>query len=203
MQYPAFYDDIPRLTVYDPLAGFLGSTLGGIIDYSYVDVVKLTGHSCPTVASAYWMTYLAIRCLYGSELPCRGGLRVEFSEPRTEGVTGVMANVVQMLTGAAGDDGFKGLSGIFFRNGLMNFGVGGTRKIRYQLRDNLRHVDVSVDMSRIPISRDLKSLMQKCLHSEANPSELALFGDLWQERVKNLILEYGEDRDVFRIIVGR
>lgn len=45
--------------------------------------------------------------------------------------------------------------------------------------------------------------MQKCLHSEANPSELALFGDLWQERVKNLILEYGEDRDVFRIIVGR
>lgn len=143
MQYPAFFDDIPRLTVYDPLAGFLGSTLGGIIDYSYVDVVKLTGHSCPTVASAYWMTYLAIRCLYGSELPCRGGLRVEFSEPRTEGVTGVMANVVQMLTGAAGDDGFKGLSGIFYRNGLMNFEVGGTRKIRFQLRDNLRHVDVS------------------------------------------------------------
>lgn len=76
MQYPAFYDDIPRLTVYDPLAGFLGSTLGGVIDYNYVDVVKLTGHSCPTVASAYWMTYLAIRCLYGSELPCREGFEL-------------------------------------------------------------------------------------------------------------------------------
>ena len=55
MQYPAFFDDIPRLTVYDPLAGFLGSTLGGIIEYSYVDAVKLTGHSCPTVASSYWI----------------------------------------------------------------------------------------------------------------------------------------------------
>ena len=54
MQYPAFFDAVPHLRLRDPLAEFLGAIEDGVVEYTYVDAVKLAGHSCPTVASAYW-----------------------------------------------------------------------------------------------------------------------------------------------------
>ena len=203
MNYPSFFDKIPRITVYDPLAGFLGATTDGIIEYGYLDAVKLAGHSCPTVASAYWMTRLALKALYGDELPSRGGIRVEFSESRDNGVTGVMSHIVQLLTGAAGDDGFKGLGGIFFRNGLITFGVNGDFQMRFSQRETLKHADVSVDLFRLSPSRDLRQLMQRCLSGEATHAESLEFGEQWQARVKNLILDHGEDPEVFRVVIGR
>ena len=44
------------IAMHDPLAEFLGAAEGGRLDYSYADAVKLTGHSCPTVAGAYAAT---------------------------------------------------------------------------------------------------------------------------------------------------
>ncbi len=203
MNYPSFFDDIPGITMYDPLAGFLGTTTDGLIEYRYLDAVKLAGHSCPTVASAYWSTRLALKSLYGDEIPGRGGVRVEFAEARDAGVTGVMGGVVQLLTGAAGDEGFKGLSGIFFRNGLMAFGVGGDRQIRFTQRESMSRVDVTVDLSKIPMPRELPVLMQRCLSGEADGAENLQFRTLWQERVRSLILDHGEDPDVFKLVQGR
>ncbi|HQC29212.1 MAG TPA: hypothetical protein PK342_07480 [Methylotenera sp.] len=60
MKYPAFINDIPKIKLYDPLAEFLGTIDDGIIEYGYIDAIKLAGHSCPTVASAYWMTELGL-----------------------------------------------------------------------------------------------------------------------------------------------
>ncbi len=203
MHYPAFFDDIPYITVYDPLAGFLGATTGGIIEYRYLDAVKLAGHSCPTVASAYWVSRLALRALYSDELPCRGGVRVEFSDSRESGTTGVIAHIVQLLTGASGDEGFKGLSGVFYRNGLMTFGVDGLRQIRFTQRETLRRVNVSIDLSKVPVSRELRALMNQCLGGNVDLETSQLFGDLWQDRVRRLILEHGEDREVFSVVQGR
>jgi hypothetical protein len=53
--FPDFFSDAPRIAVRDPLAEFLGAADGGVIEYRYADVVKLAGHSCPTVASAFLM----------------------------------------------------------------------------------------------------------------------------------------------------
>lgn len=203
MEYPSFFDDIPSITLYDPLAGFLGSTTDGIIQYNYLDVVKLTGHSCPTVASAYWMTRMALRGLYKDSLPSRGGVRVEFPQLRTEGVTGVIANVVQMITGAAGADGFKGLSGIFFRNDLMQFGSGGDFNIRFVHREDMRRADVSVDFSRISRTRELAELLKRCVDGLSTNEENLRFAKLWQDRVKRLILGHGEDPEVFKLVLGR
>ena len=111
MRYPDFFDAVPRIRLHDPLADFLGACDGGIIEYAYPDAVRLAGHSCPTVAGAYWLTHQALRALYGEALPERGGVRVAFRESRTAGVTGVIANVVSLLTGATTDTGFKGLAG--------------------------------------------------------------------------------------------
>ena len=120
MRYPDFFDAVPRIRLHDPLADFLGAFEGGVIEYAYLDAVRLAGHSCPTVASAYWLTSQALRALYGEALPERGGVRVAFRESRTAGVTGVIANVVSLLTGATTDTGFKGLAGRFDRRGLLD-----------------------------------------------------------------------------------
>src|SRR5512146_12838 len=77
MSFPAFFDAAPAITVRDPLARFLGAAVDGMIEYHYVDAVKLAGHSCPTVASAYLMTRTALRTLYSGALPERGAIRVE------------------------------------------------------------------------------------------------------------------------------
>ena len=61
MNFPEFFESAPRITVRDPLARFLGAAEDGIIEYTYSDAVKLAGHSCPTVASAYLMTRTAMR----------------------------------------------------------------------------------------------------------------------------------------------
>lgn len=115
MPFPEFFDAAPRFTVRDPLADFLGAADDGVIEYGYADVVKLAGHSCPTVASAYLMTRAALGSLYPEVLPERGGIRVELRDDRLEGATGVVANVASFLTGATHDTGFKGIGGHFDR----------------------------------------------------------------------------------------
>lgn len=59
----------------------------------------------------------------------RGAVRVDFAASVQSGVTGVVANVVSLLTGAAGDTGFQGLAGQFKRRNLLFFGtdIPGTR----------------------------------------------------------------------------
>ena len=76
MQTSAFFDTVPAIVVADPLADALGAVEGGLIEYRYVDAVKLAGHSCPTVAGAWLMTRAALARLYPGETPRRGEIRV-------------------------------------------------------------------------------------------------------------------------------
>lgn len=199
MHYPDFFDAVPRLVLRDPLAGFLGAAEGGIVDYGYLDAVKLAGHSCPTVASAYWLTVLALRALYGSDLPERGAIRVEFREGREAGVTGVIANVVSLLTGAAGDTGFKGLAGRFERRHLLAFDAELSLDIRYSRLDNGAQVDAAAHLRHVPADPAMPALMQRCLGDAASGEETRHFGQLWQERVRRVLLEHADDPQVFHI----
>ncbi len=49
MNYPKFFDDIEPIRLRDELSNFLGTFEDGVIEFSYLDVVKSAGHSCPTV----------------------------------------------------------------------------------------------------------------------------------------------------------
>ena len=197
MQYPDFFDEVPGIRLRDPLAEFLGAVDEGIIDYRYLDAVKLAGHSCPTVASAYWLTRQALRALYGETLPERGGVRVEFSSGISDGVTGVIANVVAMLTGAAGDGGFKGLAGRFERRHLLSFQANLPLEVRYSRLDGKGQIDGAANPARVPAHPEMGQLMQRCLSGVADPAEVRQFGALWQERVRRILLEHGEDAEVF------
>ena len=197
MRTPDFFDEVRSLTIYDPLAEFLGAAGNGRIEYRYLDAVKLAGHSCPTVAAAYWMTLKALKHLYPGALPQRGGIRVEFREDQLSGVTGVIANVVALLTGATHDTGFKGLAGRFDRRKLLYFSADVAEEIRYTRIDTGQAVDVAARMQSVPFAPQTFDLMQKCLDGSATPAQAAEFRECWQARVRTLLLEHGDDPEVF------
>ena len=199
MSYPDFFDKVPRIILHDPLAEFLGATEEGILQYGYFDAVKLAGHSCPTVASAYWATYKALSFLYPDTMPVRGAIRVEFLQGSASGVTGVIANVVSMLTGATPETGFKGLAGQFDRRRLLFFAVDMPGEMRFTRLDTGRAVYVAANLQHVPGSPRVSELMASCLDHTATPAEIAEFHRLWQERVRSILLEYGDDPRVFSV----
>lgn len=204
MQLPPFFDDVPRLRVQDQLARTLGCARDGILEYGFGDAVRLAGHSCPTVAAAYWMTFLALEHLYPNSLPQRGDIKVEFRDDARSGSNGVMATVVQMLTGAAGSSGFKGLGGRFGRAGLIRYKPDLLLSLRFTRLDDGTAVDAGVDMALVPSPSDLERLVQRFVEGEATPDEEARLGVAWQERVKLLLLNHGRDPAVFMLRpVGR
>lgn len=111
MKTPDFFSLIPSITLIDPLAEVLGAAENGIVEYFYEDVVKLAGHSCPTVAGAYLMVRLGIQSLYSEKTPVRGEIKVLIKGKLGDGVVGVIANVASMITGATEKGGFHGLEG--------------------------------------------------------------------------------------------
>ena len=197
MRTPAFFDEVRSLSVCDPLAEFLGAAEGGRIEYRYIDAVRLAGHSCPTVAAAYWMTLKALTSLYPDSLPQRGGIRVEFREQLLSGVTGVIANVVALLTGATHDSGFKGIGGRFDRRQLLYFAADVTEEIRFTRIDTGQAVEVAARLQRVPFAPQTSELMQKCLAGSASAEETARFRENWQARVRALLLDHGDDPEVF------
>ena len=197
MSYPAFFDLVPRVRMHDPLAEFLGAFEGGIVEYAYIDAVRLAGHSCPTVAGAYWLTRQALAALYPDALPERGGVHVSFRDSQVAGVTGVIANVVALLTGATVDSGFKGLAGRFDRRKLLAFDAGQPLEIRFTRVDTGAAVDAAAAMRQVPADPRMPVLMQRCLAGEATLDEAGEFRQLWQDRVRRALLEHGDDPEVF------
>lgn len=197
MQLPDFFDAAPRVALRDPLAAFLGAAHGGIFDYGYADVVKLAGHSCPTVASAFLLTRTALAALYPDKLPERGGVRVQLRGERLDGVNGVIANVVSLLTGATEDTGFKGIGGRFDRRQRLFFGADIPGQIRFTRLDSEAFVDLSARLERVPADARLAPLMSRSLSGTASDEELGLFQSLWQERVRALLLRHADDPGVF------
>lgn len=199
MKHEPFFEQVPRLRMQDPLARLLGGIEDGILEYGYADVVRLAGHSCPTVAATYWMTWLAMEALYPGELPQRGGLRIELREDGRTGSTGVAATILQMLTGAAGRIGFRGLHGRFNRLGLIHHSPDLLANIKFTRLDTGDAVETSADLALLPMSAGLDTLLRRCVHAQASRDEEALLARLWQDRVRRLLFEHARDPGIFSV----
>ncbi|MBB5214826.1 hypothetical protein [Parapusillimonas granuli] len=187
MQAPDFFRSAPTILMRDPLSELLGAAQGGVIEYTYADVVKLAGHSCPTVAGAYLMTRAALGKLYGEELPLRGGIRVDFQDELTNGVTGVIANVVSFITGATADNGFKGLAGKYDRRNLLFFNASIPGSIRYTRVDTGAQVVTSFHSQHVPGAPDLMSDLRRILADDAGEELKRSFALNWQDRVRRIL----------------
>lgn len=188
MHYPTFYTQVPTIKLYDPLSEFLGAFSKGELDISYLDCVKLAGHSCPTVAGAYLMAQKGLKSLYPDTLAQRGNIKIEMQHTEDEGVTGVTATVLAFILGANDVRGFKGIQNQFKRNHTLFFDTNIKNMIKLTRMDTLKSVSLSYDPSVILADEMLKPLMAKNLQKEASLVEQKMFHALWQERVEAILL---------------
>lgn len=198
MKTPDFFSLIPSITLFDPLAEVLGAAENGIVEYTYEDVVKLAGHSCPTVAGAYLMVRSGLQSLYGDETPVRGEIKVLMKGKLGEGVVGVIANVASMITGATEKGGFHGLGGKFDRRDLLSYEAAIEEEMALERTDTLERVVLSYDPSCVPSDPMTGALLPLILSNRADKGERDLFGILWQERVQKIMIDYREDERLVR-----
>jgi len=201
MKTPAFFDAVPGIVVADPLGEALGAVEGGLLEYRYVDAVKLAGHSCPTVAGAWLMTRAALARLYPGETPQRGAIRVELRQALDEGVAGVIAAVAGLVTGAANEGGFKGLAGCFARNGLLRFGVPMRGEIRFTRLDNACSVELSHRLQAVPRPTGMSELLRDAAAPQATTAARRAFADAWQCWVRSIVIEHADDPGLIELAV--
>lgn len=200
MSFPAFFEQAPVVRVRDPLGELLGATSDGIIEYRYADAVRLAGHSCPTVAGAFLMARAALAALFPDELPQRGSIAVLMPAPEDQGTTGVVAQVLTLLTGAAGDNGFKGLGGRFARNGLLEFAdVETGSAVVFERTDTGASVSVDLDFTSVPSDPAQRPLLMAIMQGTSDANQRKAFGLAWQDRVRRLLIEHADDPAVIRV----
>ena len=146
------------------------------------------------------MTYKALEKLYPNEVPVRGNIKVEFKESEDEGVAGVIGNVISNITGATKITGFKGLAGKYARHSLMDFDSQITSSARFTRIDTGNSVDVYYNPSSIAPHANTQPLMQKVLMGTANVDEKKEFGELWQQRVKAILVDNCNNENVIRVV---
>jgi hypothetical protein len=189
MKYPSFYDAVEPIILHDPLAQFLGALGEGSVQITYLDCVKLAGHSCPTVAGAYLMTRYALQKLYPGQPPLRSGIKLDVRATKEEGVAGVTGNVAGYIIGAGDTGGFKGIAGKFSRADLVNYGVDIDGDIRLTRLDIAESVTVSYDPSAVPADEQMKPLMRLLLGQGGSQAQQEQFAAMWQERTRKILLE--------------
>ena len=192
---PAHLNGAPRIRMHDPLAAFLGSAEGGVLDYGFDDAVRLAGHACPTVVAAWLMTRAALAALYPGVLPERGAVAVALREPAEAGVAAAIARVACLVTGAAGEEGFKGIAGRFVRRGLLQFGADIEGELRFTRLDNGHAVEVSARLDLVPADPQLRQHLGQALGDPGDAQAQADFGAAWQDRVRRL-LERADDPEL-------
>ena len=180
----------------------MAETLGalesaGVVEYGFVDVVKMAGHACPTVSAAYLLCQTALDRLYGSEIPVRGDISVTVYGAPDEGVYGVMSQVFSYITGAAGATGFNGLDPRFKRKGLLAFKPGepGADDMSFEFKrlDTGDAVLARFFPGRVPFAPDkaarLARLMPPVVWEAATSTDQAQFKDLWMEKVEHMLID--------------
>ena len=192
MSFPEFFAAVPRLIVHDPLAELLGAG-DGLIEYGYADVVRLAGHSCPTVAGAYLMTHRALAALYPDTLAQRGAVRVELAAAMGDGTAGVTASVAGLISGAGGEGGFKGLGGRYARHNLLQFEAAIDSEMRFTRLDTGVRISTTYRPEIVPPLPEMQALMPAVQAGIANAQERSEFGRLWQMRVKRLLIDHFDD----------
>src|SRR3972149_6384274 len=184
-----FFDSAEPIRIKDPLAVALGAMdKGGVFVFTYADAVKFAGHSCPAVAGAYKSTQIALKALYGEEAPIRGNIKVTF------------------IGGASAESGFKGLgpAGKYGRYNLMTFNKElspdpkATCAMIFQRVDSGKKTEVTYSVDPVPVNERIDKLMPLVISGKASEEESKEFGNLWQERVKTILLSPPEGTFIVR-----
>ena len=199
MSFPDFFAEVPALRLHDGLAQLLGASDDGVIEYHYADAVRLAGHSCPTVAGGWLSARAALRHLYPDNLPERGGISVYLNGAEDAGVTGVIGQVLTLITGAAAENGFHGLGGRHVRSRLLHYAQGDVAGVRFKRNDTGTEVEIEIDTGPVPGDPMMRPLMQLTMTGQADAAQRREFGRLWQDRVRRMLVVHADDPAVVKV----
>ena len=193
-----FLLDTEPIRFKDPLAETLGvfKRQNAVIEYTFLDVVKLAGHACPTTAAAYLCCQKALLELYSDEIPIRGEIAITVYGEPDEGVYGVISQIFTLLTGAASATGFRGLGPRFKRKDLLEFSPEkidpAAQCFKFQRLDSKKSVVVKLYPDKIPFpaerSKRLQTLMPKVIWEAASKDECKEFQNLWMGKVRDMLV---------------
>ncbi|CAG0981817.1 hypothetical protein PLCT2_01952 [Planctomycetaceae bacterium] len=173
------------IELHDELAEFLG--FSPVLRYTLEDAGKFAGHLCPTVATAFEMTRLALRELYDSAIPQRGHVAVTVASQPDAFANGPLAQVIGFITGAAGVTGFKGVAGRFNRQNLLHFDAAQQPfgSVTFKRLDTGAAVRVLAFGERIAPEPEMPAAMRGALAGDATASEV--FKEAWARRVRDVV----------------
>ncbi len=197
-----FLNEVEPIRFREPFAETLGALKeeNAVLTYTYVDVVKMAGHACPTTAGAYLCCREALKQLYPGEIPTRGDISIRIHGEADEGVYGVIGQVFSLLTGAAPASGFRGLGHKFKRKDLLKFGRekmdSDGLSFDFKRLDGNQTISVTFYPHKIPFdsqkARRLGQLLEKVVWEAARVDEKKEFQNLWMEKVRDMLVEEKE-----------
>jgi hypothetical protein len=184
MEYPEFFDEIEVIVLKDELTKFLGVNKDGMIEITYLDIVKMAGHSCPTVGGAYLMALKGLKALYPDEIPQRGEIKVELRKSPTEDNAGVDGSVFSNITGATTDNGFGGLvAGKFSRRNLLFYNAPIDTDVRFTRLDTNKQISINYYPGKVV---NPGKILMSAIGPNATPEDKEAFPKRFQEMVKTL-----------------
>ena len=123
-------------------------------------------------------------------------------DERHEGTTGVIASIATLLTGAAAETGFHGIGPAhrFKRQDLLQYGAASIDGMMVlKRRDTGAAVQVELNAGIIPFHPDMQALLPKAVSGYATPAEMQRFGEVWQERVRAILIDHADDDALVQI----
>ncbi|MBF0138952.1 MAG: hypothetical protein HQL74_01595 [Magnetococcales bacterium] len=189
----------PAITCYDPLADFLGAG-GAPFTYTFDDAVKLSGHACPTIAGAFLMAKRALELLYPDTMPQRGDIAITVPDSVDAGVIGPITQILTLVTGAAANNGFKGLGDHFNRMNLMRFReeAAMSQSFLFERLSTGKQVRLQYNPHAFPPSPKIAELLPLLLADRATTAQKLEFARVWRQRVLD-ILQDGGTHTVFQV----
>ncbi len=185
MKYLKWFDDVEKIVLRDELLRFLGVNDDGVIEYSYLEIVKTAGHSCATVAGAYLCALYGLKALYSDTLPKRGEIKVEIQKKPTQNNAGVVGCVISNITGATTDYGFGGIpTGKFNRRNLLFYQANIDTDIKFTRLDTNESIGVNYTPQKIV---NPMAILKSAILPNATQEDKDSFGDRFQEMVKTIL----------------
>ena len=179
------------IVVRDPFLEFLGLVAPGEpISITFAEMVKAAGHVCPTVAGAYLILRHGLAGLYGDEPAVRGAVRVTAYGGPSDFGYGPIAQLVNLVIGAAPDTGFGGMArGRFRRRDLFLFKRDDVRRNEFDFErlDTGRIVRVVYNPSIISPPPGLAESVGPALAEVEDADAIARFRRLWLQRVDDIL----------------
>lgn len=197
-----FFDEAPEIRLKDPLAYILGAMEAeGVMVFKYPDAVKMAGHSCAAVSGAYMTTVKALKALYGEETPVRSQIKVTIKGAPTDLAYGPMAQVISLITGAAGNTGFKGLGKVGGRQNKLVFDEKDFQfnTFLFQREDTGKSVQISYNPQALPQDPEMGDLMPLVISGRATRDERERFVAMWQGNVRRVLLESDKYPGLFEV----